>query len=161
VFVGAPTKQRRLGIIYCDNRESSLYRVNVDGSANLKRLTGESDLCARYPRVSPDGKHLSYLTSSTLSAHKSCAILRLLTVATGEIRTVIDVVREPASSKAFPGLYVGVVPARCWISNTELVLTSLVCMCAVFMSRVGVDVRVCWREERERESVCVFGRVRV
>jgi len=124
-FVGAPTEKRRLGVIYCDNRESSIYRINVDGPANLQRLSGDDDLCARYPRVSPDGKHVIFLTSSTLSAHKSCAILRLLTVSTGECRTVIDVVREPETNKSFPGLFVGVVPARIWISNTTLALTSL------------------------------------
>ena len=119
----------RLGIVYCHQRRSQLYSVAVpasDSAAERKppqQLTADAmDFSCRSPRVHPNGDRVVFLSREPVGPHFTAARLRCMTVATKEVRTVVDVVEDPRGG--FPGLYITNLPQRCWYSDTEIVCST-------------------------------------
>lgn len=90
VFVGLKKYFRRLGQIYCTNRASALYQIDISyldllfNDEHIKQpnfpviLTDncEDDFGASFPSFSPDGSALIYFTFASSCTHSSCARLR-------------------------------------------------------------------------------------
>ncbi|KAG0326505.1 hypothetical protein BG000_001359 [Podila horticola] len=103
IFTGYHRDPQSFGIMYCQNRLTGLYQINVDGTG-LKHLTEELK-SARSPRLNPDGT-------------------TMIDVASGKVSTVVDFVHEADTTTGFPGLYVDQLPKRLWISPTKIVTSS-------------------------------------
>eukprot|EP01083_Nonionella_stella_P038349 104341_1 len=136
VFVGYPTKPLRYGVRAYNTRLSKLYYLPVgpeeqkeegenDGEKkkevpqpnddeNLTVCLTPDDVSAQIPRFSPDGKKLAYLTTDAVQVHYSCCRLRLMSWPDREIRTLVEIVRNPKSIDEFPGFYVWMAPRRLW-----------------------------------------------
>ncbi|KAG0002530.1 hypothetical protein BGZ79_002808 [Entomortierella chlamydospora] len=122
IFTGYHRNPQFFGIVYCQNRITGLYQVNLDGT-DIKLLTGDLK-SARSPRLSPDGTTLVFLSNPINGPHASCAKLSKLDVASGAISTVVDYVRKADSKTGFPGLYVDQLPKQVWASSTKIITSS-------------------------------------
>ncbi|XP_002741051.1 acylamino-acid-releasing enzyme-like, partial [Saccoglossus kowalevskii] len=73
IFVGWWHEPYRLGIIYCTNRRSAIFCVNLE----TKKCEMISDDCnaVRSPRLSPDQTQLVYLKNQYLGPHMQCSSL--------------------------------------------------------------------------------------
>ncbi|KAJ3312025.1 hypothetical protein HDV04_003412 [Boothiomyces sp. JEL0838] len=111
-FVGVESQPLQLGIKYCANRHTALYRADLDGG-NLKRLTTEG-VNAKYPLVTPDGKSLVYLSNPTLGPHDSCCQLLSLDLESEVESIVVPYVQEANSD--FVGLFSLKLKPNCWIN---------------------------------------------
>ena len=123
---GAPWK---LGMIYEQNRYSTLFKLDVN-SQELTCLTdGKSSIFS--PMLNPGGEHLIYLQSVAFGPHRQCVKLCCLNVSQEPLRkpsVVVDVIHKPLGHNCFQGLYVNEKRLRnnCWLSNGhELIVSSL------------------------------------
>eukprot|EP01116_Phalansterium_solitarium_P010847 TRINITY_DN2622_c0_g2_i1.p1 TRINITY_DN2622_c0_g2~~TRINITY_DN2622_c0_g2_i1.p1 ORF type:complete len:696 (-),score=67.14 TRINITY_DN2622_c0_g2_i1:27-2114(-) len=127
-YVGWPIDGRRLGIKYCYNRRSAIYTstigANISADISPAVHISRDDLIARSPRFSPDGRRLVWLASQETRTHNTCCSLRMLELESQVTTTVVDVVDVLPSLDAFPGLFVGLLPSRCFLSANEIVLDS-------------------------------------
>ncbi|KAF9426656.1 hypothetical protein BGZ94_006212 [Podila epigama] len=122
IFTGYHRDPQFFGIVYCQNRLTGLYSVNLDGK-EFKHLT--SDLkSARSPRLSPDGSTLVFLSNNVNGPHASCAKLLKIDTASGKASTVVDIVNKPESQHGFPGLYIDQLPKDLWVTETKIVTSS-------------------------------------
>ncbi|KAG0056923.1 hypothetical protein BGZ83_002863 [Gryganskiella cystojenkinii] len=103
IFTGYHRNPQFFGIIYCQNRLSGLYQIKLDGSG-LKHIT-EGLKSARSPRLNKDGSIL-------------------IDMASGQISTVVDIVRTPTAEKGFPGLFIDQLPQELWVSPTKIVTST-------------------------------------
>lgn len=91
IFVAQKRYLRRIGHIYCTNRASALYQIEISDLNDLFKkdfdisscnspiiLTEncEEDFGARFHSFSPDGNSLIYHTFASSCAHSSCSRLR-------------------------------------------------------------------------------------
>ncbi|XP_044497899.1 acylamino-acid-releasing enzyme-like [Mangifera indica] len=141
VFVGWPSDSRKLGIKYCCNRPCALYAVKAslyksEGSeCKLKDSSCEdfpvvnltqSISSAFFPRFSPDGKGLVFLSakcSVDSGAHWATNSLHRIDWATnGKPSTsdkILDVIPavQCAEDDCFPGLYCSYILSNPWLSD--------------------------------------------
>ncbi|KAG0203875.1 hypothetical protein BGX28_003975 [Mortierella sp. GBA30] len=122
IFTGYLRDPQFFGIVFCQNRLTGLYQINVDGTG-FKHLTDELD-SARSPRMSPDGTTLVFLSNAVNGPHASCAKLCKIDVASGKVSTVVDFVRKADTTTGFPGLFVDQLPKQLWISSTKIITSS-------------------------------------
>ncbi|XP_048333988.2 acylamino-acid-releasing enzyme isoform X3 [Ziziphus jujuba] len=148
VFVGWSPDKRKLGIKYCYNRSCALYSVRApsfeseanthdlkDGSTEdmpVVNLT-QSISSAFFPRFSPDGKFLVFLSakssvdsgahSSTNSLHKIEWPLDGKVSSSVKIVDVIPVVLS-AEDGFFPGLYCSSFLSNPWLSDGRTMILS-------------------------------------
>lgn len=155
VFAGTETDNpRRLGIIYCYNRHSSLYEVvfnDEDPSKNTVTKVAltpasESDEqvfgSIRSPRFSPDGKRLAFLGTRDISTHGTCSFLGVIDWATKKAATIVPIQDEPEEGysnpdkfeTAFNGLFTGSLGVKAWSADGEYIF---------FDAQVGS--RVVWK----------------
>ncbi|TNM86491.1 hypothetical protein fugu_006721 [Takifugu bimaculatus] len=96
-FVGWYHEPFRLGLKFCSNRRSALFKLDLDG--NCERLSGDN-LSVSCPRLSPDGSTLIYLQGRVFGPHNQCLCLQQLDLDSGKTSTLLDVVnRPPADSQ--------------------------------------------------------------
>lgn len=145
VFTAWNTQPRRLGILHCYNRESAVYKMDVDlvnlfiednekkedtealtkEDTNALTLLSKSHKISRSPRFSSDGKVLVYLSSNHDKTHNSASKLIAMDCETGDEQVIIDIVDEYPEGDAFPGLFVGSLPTRAFISKRKVILSSI------------------------------------
>ncbi|KAG0308717.1 hypothetical protein BGZ98_007085 [Dissophora globulifera] len=103
IFTGYHRDPQAFGIVFCQNRLTGLYQVNLDGS-EFKTLSGDLK-SARSPRLNPEGT-------------------TLVDLASGKVSTVVDIVRKADATTGFPGLYIDQLPKKTWVSSTRIVTHS-------------------------------------
>nr|XP_045601703.1 acylamino-acid-releasing enzyme-like isoform X1 [Procambarus clarkii]XP_045601704.1 acylamino-acid-releasing enzyme-like isoform X1 [Procambarus clarkii]XP_045601705.1 acylamino-acid-releasing enzyme-like isoform X1 [Procambarus clarkii] len=113
------SKPYRLGLLYCHNRESKLFHMDLEGNYSIIEEGGN----IRSPCVSPDGSSIMYLFSKVGGPHAKCAQLCLLSWPNKQKRVVVDVVhrnQEIEDGKSFKGIYgYAGLPRRCWLSDSK------------------------------------------
>eukprot|EP00058_Branchiostoma_floridae_P025806 XP_002611296.1 hypothetical protein BRAFLDRAFT_210907 [Branchiostoma floridae] len=120
VFVGWWHVPFRLGIIYCTNRRSALFHLDLDGRT-CKQLTGD-DLSVRCPRFSPDGSRLVYLQNPPGGPHSSCSQVAMYLWKEKTAVEVTDIVRQ-VSGDGFPGVYTWDIGfLQCWAADSRRVV---------------------------------------
>ncbi|BFG14008.1 hypothetical protein CerSpe_002810 [Prunus speciosa] len=159
VFVGWSEGTRKLGIKYCFNRPCALYAVrapNFESEADEPELKDNSTedvpvinltqsiSSAFYPRFSPDGKFLSFLSarssvdsgahSATDSLHRIDWPIDGLLSSSAKIVDVVPVVMC-AEDGSFPGLYWSSFLSNPWLSDgCTMIITSIWGSCQVILS---------------------------
>ncbi|KAK7345936.1 hypothetical protein VNO77_16552 [Canavalia gladiata] len=139
VFVGWSFETRKLGIKYCYNRPCALYAVKAphhESNANATDIHSTEDVqavnltqttnSAFFPRFSPDGKFLVFLSarssvdsgahSSTDSLHRIDWPKDTTLYQSAKIHDVIPVVLC-AEDGSFPGLYSSSILSDPWLSD--------------------------------------------
>jgi acylaminoacyl-peptidase len=129
---------RRLGLVFCFNRPSALFLVsaplperaktelNADANESAVLLTKDVP-SALWPRFSPDGKNLAYVSHEravVTGAHATTCTLRVMDW-TKEGKPSRDVLGVETKKKrgAFPGLYASApLVADPWLGNDALVV---------------------------------------
>uniref|UniRef100_A0A3B5KUR0 Acylamino-acid-releasing enzyme n=1 Tax=Xiphophorus couchianus TaxID=32473 RepID=A0A3B5KUR0_9TELE len=115
-FVGWYHEPFRLGLKFCSNRRSALFRLSLDGHCEC--ISGDN-LSVSCPRLSPDGSTLIYLQGSVFGPHNQCLSLDLKS---GKTSTMLDVVSRPQTGD-FAGVYEA-LPSHCWSADGEKVVFS-------------------------------------
>uniref|UniRef100_A0AAQ4QD24 Acylamino-acid-releasing enzyme n=1 Tax=Gasterosteus aculeatus aculeatus TaxID=481459 RepID=A0AAQ4QD24_GASAC len=103
----------RLGLRFCSNRRSALFKLDLDG--NCECLSGDN-LSVSCPRLSPDGSTLIYLQGRVFGPHNQCLSLSKRT------STLLDVVNRPQTGQC-AGVYEA-LPACCWSADSQRVVFS-------------------------------------
>ncbi|RVX22196.1 Acylamino-acid-releasing enzyme 1 [Vitis vinifera] len=141
VFVGWSSETRKLGIKYCYNRPCALYAVrapfceskanelqsksNVNEDSTVVNLT-QSISSAFFPRFSPDGKFLVFLSAKSSvdsGAHSATDSLHRIAWPTDgkpcPSANIVDVipVMMCAEDGYFPGLYCSSILSNPWLSD--------------------------------------------
>lgn len=70
VFIGLQQRPFQFGIVYCFNRPSRIYSINLDLDIQSIKPISSPDVCARSPVISETGD-LYYLTKSLNGAHNT------------------------------------------------------------------------------------------
>lgn len=121
-FIGWYHEPFRLGLKFCSNRRSALFKIDLCG--HCESLSGEN-LSVSNPRLSPDGSMLIYLQGAVFGPHNQCLSLQQLDLESGETSTLLDVVSRPQSGE-FAGLYEA-LPSCCWSADSQRVMFSSAC----------------------------------
>ncbi|XP_017223095.1 acylamino-acid-releasing enzyme isoform X1 [Daucus carota subsp. sativus] len=158
VFVGWPSDSRKLGIKYCYNRACALYAVRAPtNKSEAKSLQPGGDATddvtaykltqgissAFFPRFSPDGKFLVFLSAkSSIDTWAHCATNSLHRFewptddkfSSMKLVDVVPVVMCPKDG-CFPGLYSLSMLSNPWLSDGyTLILSSIWCSMQVILS---------------------------
>ncbi|XP_054904603.1 S9 family peptidase isoform X2 [Poeciliopsis prolifica] len=121
-FVGWYHEPFRLGLKFCSNRRSALFRLSLDGHCEC--LSGDN-LSVSCPRLSPDGSTLIYLQGSVFGPHNQCLSVQQLDLKSGKTSTILGVVSRPQTGD-FAGVYEA-LPSRCWsVDGQKVVFSSAV-----------------------------------
>ncbi|KAM9350631.1 acylamino-acid-releasing enzyme [Symphorus nematophorus] len=121
-FVGWYHEPFRLGLKFCSNRRSALFKLDLDG--NCECLSGDN-LSVSCPRLSPDGSTLVYLQGQVFGPHSQCLSLQQLDLKSGKTSTLLDVVNRPQTGE-FAGVYEA-LPRCCWSADSQRVVFSSAC----------------------------------
>ena len=117
----------KLGLIYCNNRCSMLYKMDLE-SKKLTTLTDEKS-CVFSPLLNPDGTQLVYLESVPLGPHMQCNKMMCIDLQENSKkspRIVVDVVKHHVDPRDFQGLFVDRIANDCWLnSGHQLIISSL------------------------------------
>ena len=142
-YTGWKTSPRRLGMIYCFQRPSSILAVDVtsllatldsEERAETKtlehRLLSQGVYTGRSPRFDPQGESIVFLGSiNQVASHNSNFQLLKVDIdsslSASSVEVVIDKVDLPNAPDGFPGLFCDQLPRSCFVSPKELVLTSM------------------------------------
>ncbi|XP_074537606.1 acylamino-acid-releasing enzyme [Halichoeres trimaculatus] len=122
IFVGWYHKPFRLGLKFCSNRRSALFKLHLDGNCEC---LSDHNLSVSCPRLSPDGSTLIYLQGLVFGPHNQCLSLQQLDLKGGKTSTLLDVVNRP-----LPGEFAGVYEALascCWSADSQRVVFSSAC----------------------------------
>jgi acylaminoacyl-peptidase len=101
IFIGIEKEPTRLGIKFCTNRRTGLYRY-LDG--DISRLN-DSQLNARYPVLNSARTKVFYLSHYLFGAHDSCAQLMSYDLETGLEKTIVPIVESSDDYDTFPGIF--------------------------------------------------------
>ncbi|XP_070766609.1 acylamino-acid-releasing enzyme [Enoplosus armatus] len=112
----------RLGLKFCSNRRSALFKLDLDG--NCECLSGDN-LSVSCPRLSPDGSTLIYLQGRVFGPHNQCLSLQQLELKSGKTSTLLDVVNRPQTGE-FAGVYESLASC-CWSEDSQRVVFSSAC----------------------------------
>ncbi|XP_008422057.1 acylamino-acid-releasing enzyme isoform X1 [Poecilia reticulata] len=118
-FVGWYHEPFRLGLKFCSNRRSALFRLSLDGRCEC--ISGDN-LSVSCPRLSPDGSTLIYLQGSVFGPHNQCLSVQQLDLSSGKTSTLLDVISRPQTGE-FAGVYEA-LPSRCWSADGQKVVFS-------------------------------------
>ncbi|XP_069549958.1 acylamino-acid-releasing enzyme isoform X3 [Brachyistius frenatus] len=118
-FAGWYHEPFRLGLKFCSNRRSALFKLDLDGHCECLSRKNISVSC---PRLSPDGSTLIYLQGAVFGPHNQCLSLQQLDLKTRKTSTLLDVVSRPHTGE-FAGVYEA-LPACCWSADSQSVVFS-------------------------------------
>ncbi|XP_040909937.1 S9 family peptidase isoform X2 [Toxotes jaculatrix] len=118
-FVGWYHEPFRLGLKFCSNRRSELFKLDLDGHCEC--LSGDN-LSVSCPRLSPDGSTLIYLQGQVFGPHNQCLSLQQLDLKSGKTSTLLDVINRPQTGE-FAGVYEA-LPSCCWSADSQRVVFS-------------------------------------
>ncbi|XP_078144486.1 acylamino-acid-releasing enzyme [Centroberyx gerrardi] len=122
VFVGWWHEPFRLGLKFCSNRRSALFKLDLDGHCEC--VSGEN-LSVSCPRLSPDGTRLLYLQGRVFGPHSQCLSLQEYDLESRKTSTLLDVVNRPQTGE-FAGVYEA-LPSCCWSADSQRVVFSSAC----------------------------------
>ncbi|GAB6033471.1 hypothetical protein CHUAL_013356 [Chamberlinius hualienensis] len=121
VCVGWPHTPFKLGLIYCGNRKSSIYHLDLEN--NTSTVIGSSNHSVNEGFwFSPNGKTLVFLQSDIGGAHRSSQSLIKVNWSTKDVTEVVKIALEPDSKSNFPGIYSLGLPDRIWLDDNEHVI---------------------------------------
>jgi acylaminoacyl-peptidase len=100
-FIGIEKEPTRLGIKFCTNRRTGLYRY-LDGE--ISRLN-DPKLNARYPVLNASKTKVYYLSHNLFGPHDSCARLMEYDFETGIEKTIVPVIESSDDYESFPGIF--------------------------------------------------------
>ncbi|KAI4460703.1 serine peptidase s9 family member [Holotrichia oblita] len=127
IGIAYKTHPRKLGLIYCTNRLSTIFKLDFEGNYTEIDLKNKS---VKDPRFTPDGKTIIWLQREAGGPHAACMSLVKTTAPlkeNSEIDVVIDIVQTEmttANNKLFYGLYNSNFPKKCWTNDGKLVLAT-------------------------------------
>lgn len=127
VGIALKTTPRKLGLIYCSNRESTIFRLDLHGNYSEINLINK---CVKSPRFTPDGGSLIWLQRDAGGAHASCMALyktNLPITANSQPEIIVDIVKKNltiSDEVIFYGLFNTGFPKRCWTDDGRLILTT-------------------------------------
>nr|CAB3222366.1 acylamino-acid-releasing enzyme-like [Phallusia mammillata] len=121
VILGWKVTPWRLGLVYCKNRPSALYKFDLENKESVPLTDAES--CVFSPRLTPDGLSVIYLQNRNFGPHQQCAKMLIVDLTNKAKKVVVDEVLNPESSNDFQGLYMDSMSKNCWIGN-KIVLSS-------------------------------------
>ncbi|RWS21295.1 acylamino-acid-releasing enzyme-like isoform X2, partial [Leptotrombidium deliense] len=120
-FIAWKEAPYRLGLSYCSDRETFLYSQNLS-KPNLepKLLYGnEVKQGIRFPRMSPDGNFVIFLSSPLAFNYESCRLMKY----TFENQTSEIIVDVESSNEQFYPLYVpNGLAANCFVGKNRIIL---------------------------------------
>uniref|UniRef100_A0A4W3K094 Acylamino-acid-releasing enzyme n=1 Tax=Callorhinchus milii TaxID=7868 RepID=A0A4W3K094_CALMI len=122
VFVGWGHETQRLGLVFCTNRKSGLYYVDLT-SGNCVGLTSQANAVVS-PRLSPDKCRIVYLEREAGGPHHQCCRLRMKMT---HSRLYLDHLALSflvcdGFSDGFTGIYSGSLAQNCWTMNSQRLL---------------------------------------
>lgn len=119
------TEPRKLGLIYCSNRENILFKLEHDGT--FTELEGEGK-SIKNPRFSPDGSVLVWLQRATNGPHHACMqLVKMNTNLQSKPEIVVDIVQTSqltTNEKLFYGLYCVNFTRRFWANDNKRIILS-------------------------------------
>ncbi|XP_042266087.1 S9 family peptidase isoform X3 [Thunnus maccoyii] len=121
-FVGWYHEPFRLGLRFCSNRRSALFKLDLDGHCECLSGDNQSVSC---PRLSPDGSTLIYLQGRVFGPHNQCQCLQQLDLKSRKTSTLLDVVNRPQTGE-FAGVYEALA-SGCWSADSQRVVFSSAC----------------------------------
>uniref|UniRef100_A0A3Q2ZG26 Acylamino-acid-releasing enzyme n=1 Tax=Kryptolebias marmoratus TaxID=37003 RepID=A0A3Q2ZG26_KRYMA len=121
-FVGWYHEPFRLGLKFCSNRRSALFKLDLSGHCEC--LSGDN-VSVSCPRLSPDGSVLIYLQGKVFGPHNQCLCVQQLDLKSRKTSTLVDVVNRPQPGD-FAGVYEA-LPSRCWSADAQRVVFSSSC----------------------------------
>ena len=117
----------KLGLGFCKNRYSLLYKLDVQSKKVSNLTDGKS--CVFSPLVTPDGSQLLYLETQALGPHRQCCKLLSIDLKNDteqSHKVVVDIVNQQCASSRFQGLFIDKLIDNCWLMNQQqLIVTSL------------------------------------
>jgi len=117
LFIGVNEETKKLGVIYCTNRPSVIYKWSLDSDEPTVLYDGST--CIRCLRSSPSGK-VVFLENSTFGPHFKASQLVSLDVLSGKRDVLVDLdIRGHPELRA---LYVDDLPKRCWSYDESFVV---------------------------------------
>ncbi|KAL7645740.1 UNVERIFIED_CONTAM: hypothetical protein RMT77_002617 [Armadillidium vulgare] len=123
--VGYSVEPFKLGLKYCPNRESRLFKINMLGEY-AELITGEKHV--QSPRFSPDGKKVVFLQNPVGGPHVRSSQLCLMDWKTKEVHVVVDYVNKSSKledGSLFYGFYGSTsIPQNCWSEDSKQVVVS-------------------------------------
>ncbi|MED6179584.1 hypothetical protein PIB30_002409 [Stylosanthes scabra] len=148
VFVGWSVEKRKLGMKYCSNRPCALYAVrapNHDSKSDEQQINSTQEWhilnltgiisSALFPRFSPDGKFLVFLSAKSAvdsGVHNATNSLHRIDWPTdgklhqsAKIYDIVPVVTR-AEEGCFPGLYCTTIHNNPWLpDNSTMIISSI------------------------------------
>ncbi|CAH0554422.1 unnamed protein product [Brassicogethes aeneus] len=131
VGVAYETEPRKLGLIYCSNRASSVFSLDFKGNyVEVDLVKDDLAKAVKSPIFTPDGKHIIWLQRESGGPHATCMSLVKTEVPLAQksdVKTVLEAVNESVdigNGTKFYGLYNNGFPRRCWLSNNQLILST-------------------------------------
>ncbi|KAK9512175.1 hypothetical protein O3M35_000652 [Rhynocoris fuscipes] len=126
VCVAWNEKPRRLGLVYCTNRQSYIVHIcDVSGTKEIRRLS-DNGRAVRSPVFSPDMSKLVWLERDVTGPHHACHRIVKCDWDTKKTTVVLDVVdkeKEIEDKELFYGLY-SLSLNRPWMSDSKTLLVS-------------------------------------
>ncbi|KAJ1522012.1 hypothetical protein ONE63_002334 [Megalurothrips usitatus] len=125
VGVAWKNEPRRLGLVYCTNRESVIFHLSLD-SGKFDVLSSENH-AVRSPRFSPDGRYLVWLQRKSGGVHHGGLQLICCSWESKKVSTLVDYVDDRiniSNDRPFYGIYAQKLPKRCWSKDSRRVLFS-------------------------------------
>uniref|UniRef100_A0A3B3Z8V4 acylaminoacyl-peptidase n=1 Tax=Periophthalmus magnuspinnatus TaxID=409849 RepID=A0A3B3Z8V4_9GOBI len=130
-FVGWFHEPYRLGLNFCTNRRSALFRIDLEG--NCERLS-EENVSVLSPRLSPDGSALAFLQGKMFGPHAQC--LKILFFSLNPISTLgvdtvycfhVFIIKHLICPEYIVGGFAGVyesLPSCCWSEDSQRIVFS-------------------------------------
>ena len=119
----------RIGIVYTTSKPTSVFKLNIKNLSSFNVISSKVDgICCKSPRLSPSKKTLIWLERDLLDRTHACC-LRLMSYnlqSSDEPKVVVEIKEhfEPGEDY-FAGLYKPLLPSRCFISETEIIISDL------------------------------------
>ncbi|XP_050303713.1 acylamino-acid-releasing enzyme-like [Anthonomus grandis grandis] len=121
------TEPRKLGLIYCTNRPSTVFQLDFEG--NYVELSLK-DTAVKSPVFTPNGKEIVWLQRPSFGPHMACMELvkadfplKAETVP----KTVVEIVKrskKTTNDKDFYGIYNTGFPKRPWVGQNQLLINT-------------------------------------
>ncbi|XP_022905429.2 acylamino-acid-releasing enzyme-like isoform X1 [Onthophagus taurus] len=127
VGIAYKSEPRKLGLIYCTNRLSTVFQIDFEENYVELNLENKS---IKEPRLTPDGLTLIWLQRSANGPHAACMSLMKTNfpiTPDSAIDNVVDIVPNQIdidNNRIFYGLYNQGFPNRCWASNRRVLLST-------------------------------------
>ncbi|KAL3268613.1 hypothetical protein HHI36_007719 [Cryptolaemus montrouzieri] len=126
IGVAYSTHPRKLGLIYCTNRPSVVFKLK-DGKYETISV---KDKACKSPIFSPDGESIFYIQREAKGPHM--AAVALLQQSTSNFnsnaqKTVVEIIQEEKvieNGEKFYGLYNSGFIKRCWASGQRLIVST-------------------------------------